>query len=50
MMALLARLEYESRRVDLYDEEDIGQQHTFLEVLNPKTGRWETQDPDYDMA
>lgn len=46
---VLRKLGYESRRIDLYDFENLGTQHTFFEVLNTKTGRWETQDPMYDL-
>jgi hypothetical protein len=37
-----------TRRVDVYDAANL-RSHTFLEVLNPDTGAWETQDPDYDI-
>ncbi len=49
MSGILAKLGYQSRRIDLYDYEDLGSQHSFFEVLNTRTGRWETQDPMYDV-
>ena len=50
MSAILEKLGYETRIVNLFDTHDAGlRSHTFLEVKNPETGRWETQDPDYDI-
>jgi hypothetical protein len=49
MQGILFKLGYETRRIDLYDHENLGRQHTLLEALNPMTGRWETQDPLYDI-
>jgi hypothetical protein len=49
MRKILETLGYETREIDLYDNEDLGRQHTFLEVRNPVTRTWETQDPDYDL-
>jgi hypothetical protein len=50
MSAILEKLGYETRIVNLFDTDDDGlRSHTFLEVKNPETGRWEAQDPDYDL-
>jgi hypothetical protein len=50
MSAVLEKLGYETRIIALFDTDDEGlRSHTFLEVRNPETGRWETQDPDFDL-
>jgi hypothetical protein len=50
MGAVLRALGYETRRVALFDTDTKNLQgHTFLEVLNPETGQWESQDPLYDL-
>jgi hypothetical protein len=50
MSAVLEKLGYETRIIALFDTDDEGlRSHTFLDVRNPKTGRWETQDPDFDL-
>jgi hypothetical protein len=50
MSAVLHKLGYETRIIALFDTDDDGlRSHTFLEVKNPETGRWETQDPDFDL-
>lgn len=46
---ILNELGHTTRRIDVYDA-GVLNSHTFLEVLNPETRRWETQDPDYDVA
>ncbi len=47
---LLVKMGYTTRRIDLYDyERDLASQHTILEVLNPVTNSWETQDADYHL-
>lgn len=38
-----------TRRIDIYDADGLGS-HTFLDVLNPETGAYETHDPDYDIT
>lgn len=40
---------YETRTIALFRTKGRHASHTFLDVLNPKTERWETQDPDYDL-
>ena len=42
-------LGYETRVVAIFDSRSNLNSHSFLEVMNPKTGRWETQDGDYDI-
>jgi hypothetical protein len=50
MSAVLEKLGYETRIIALFDTDDEElRSHTFLEVRNPETGKWETQDPDYDL-
>jgi hypothetical protein len=50
MSAVLRKLGYETRIVALFDtDDDELPSHTFLEVKNPETGSWETQDPDFDL-
>jgi hypothetical protein len=50
MSAVLEKLGYETRIIALFDTDDEAlRSHTFLEVRNPETGRWETQDPDFDL-
>ncbi len=39
---------FTTRRIDIYDSANL-KSHTFVDVLNPETGGWETQDPDYDI-
>jgi hypothetical protein len=47
MKEMLLALGYEARQVSIFDTDtDDLQSHTFVEALNPETGRWETQDPD----
>ncbi len=48
---ILWRLGYEVRIVSIFDTDNPSKDksHTFVEVKNPKTGAWETQDPDYDI-
>ena len=50
MGAVLHALGYETRRIALFDTDTENLKgHTFLEVLNPLTGQWESQDPLYDI-
>jgi hypothetical protein len=50
MSAILRKLGYETRIIALFDtDHEQLRAHTFLEVKNPETGRWETQDPDFDL-
>jgi hypothetical protein len=51
MQLLLGNFGIRSRTIYLYSEYSgpfMG--HVFLEVMNPVTGRWEIQDPDYNVA
>lgn len=50
MHAILAALGIPSRLVYVYtDNYDELRSHTFLEVYNGDTGRWEAQDPDFNI-
>jgi hypothetical protein len=53
MSSVLRKLGYQTRIVYVFDTDgDDGAQlrsHTFVDVLNPSTGKWESQDPDYDF-
>jgi hypothetical protein len=49
MGRILSALGYETRMVAIFDSQTNLKSHSFLEVLNPKTGLWETQDADYDI-
>jgi hypothetical protein len=51
LMAAILRSEgYRTRAVDAYrvDDPDKLEGHALLDVMNPDTNRWETQDPEYD--
>jgi hypothetical protein len=49
MGRVLRRMGYETRTIALFKTKGRYSSHTFLDVLNPETRRWETQDPDYDL-
>lgn len=50
MGQVLRKLGYETRTVAVFDTDTENlRSHSFLDVLNPDTGRWETQDPDFDI-
>ncbi|HSA79706.1 MAG TPA: hypothetical protein VLE23_02720, partial [Geminicoccaceae bacterium] len=49
MRALLSALGYRTRDVAIFDSHRNLKSHSFLEVLNTETGRWETQDADFDI-
>jgi hypothetical protein len=50
MSAVLEKLGYQTRIIALFDTDDEElRSHTFLEVRDPETGKWETQDPDFDL-
>jgi hypothetical protein len=49
MTRILGALGYEARIVAIFNSRTNLQSHSFLEVMNPDSGRWETQDPDYDI-
>jgi hypothetical protein len=56
MKAILHRLGVESRIIDVYKFDAIGQigtqaeSHTFLEAWNQETRSWEIQDPDLNLS
>jgi len=48
---MLAKAGIKSRRVQVYSgTRDFIRGHRFIDVLNPDTGRWELQDPSYDIS
>ena len=49
MARLLEALGYKTRIVAIFNSRTNLKSHSFLEVMNPETKRWETQDPDYDI-
>lgn len=49
MSKLLQALGYETRIVDVYSMQKDFRAHTFLEVLNPETKKWEIADPDINI-
>ena len=49
MSRILNLAGHRTREIDLYDSDSDLASHSFLEVLNPETKQWETQDPAYDV-
>jgi hypothetical protein len=49
MGRILKALGYETRVVAIFNSKTNLKSHSFLEVMNPVTKRWETQDADYDV-
>jgi hypothetical protein len=49
MGQILETLGYETRVIAIFDSHTNLKSHSFLEVLNPESGHWETQDADYDI-
>jgi hypothetical protein len=49
MARILQAMGLKTRIIALFDTKTNLKSHSFLEVLNPDTERWETQDPDYDI-
>jgi hypothetical protein len=49
MGLILDKLGYQTRVVAIFDSDTNLNSHSFLETMNPDTGRWETQDADYDI-
>jgi hypothetical protein len=54
MSSILERLGYETRVVNAFTTHGLTREHpqnshTFLDVRNPKTGKWQTQDPLYNL-
>ena len=45
----LQALGYDTRVVAIFNSRTNLNSHSFLEVMNPETKRWETQDADYDI-
>jgi hypothetical protein len=48
MHDLLEEMGYDAMVVHIFDAQ-TPRSHTFVNVLNPETGKWETQDPDFNM-
>ena len=49
MARILGALGYETRKIAIFNSRTNLKSHSFLEVMNPETKRWETQDADYDI-
>ena len=49
MGRILQTLGYDTRVIAIFNSRTNLNSHSFLEVLNPETKRWETQDADYDI-
>ena len=49
MGGIMRKLGYETRVVAIFDTQNGLRSHSFLDVKNPKTGQWESQDADYDL-
>jgi hypothetical protein len=51
MEAIVAALDYDKRVIMFFSDEvdNFAAGHAVLEVLNPDSGRWEVQDPDYNV-
>ena len=49
MARILGSLGYETRVVAIFNSRTNLKSHSFLEVMNPVTKHWETQDADYDI-
>jgi len=49
MSEILQKLGYDTRVVAVFDTDETLTSHSFLEVMDPGTGRWETQDPQLDI-
>ncbi len=49
MGLVLHEVGYQIRVVAIFNSRTNLNSHSFLEVMNPETGRWETQDADYDI-
>jgi hypothetical protein len=49
MKSILQALGYDTRVVAIFNSKTNLRSHSFLEVMNPETKRWETQDVDYDI-
>jgi hypothetical protein len=49
MQHILKALGYDTRVIAIFDTRTNLRSHSFLEVMNPETKHWETQDADYDI-
>jgi hypothetical protein len=49
MAHILKARGYETRIIAIFNSRSNLKSHTFLEVMNPETKSWETQDADYDV-
>ena len=50
LVDLYRRLGYQARLVFVFDTDQSDMSaHTFVDVLNPATGKWESEDPTYDV-
>jgi hypothetical protein len=49
MARILKAFGYETRVIAIFNSKTNLRSHTLLEVMNPDTQRWETQDADYDI-
>lgn len=49
MSSILQALGYDTRVIAIFNSRTNLNSHSFLEVMNPETKRWETQDADYDI-
>ena len=53
MANVLRKLGFKTRTVYVFDTDPKSEgklrSHTFLDAFNPSTGKWESQDPDYDF-
>jgi hypothetical protein len=50
LVDLYRRLGYSARLVFIFDtDHDSVSAHTFADVFNPSTGKWESEDPSYDI-
>ena len=49
MAGMLRSLGYRTRIVVVFDTDTNLQSHTFIDVMNPTTELWESQDADYDI-
>jgi hypothetical protein len=49
MERILKVLGYDTRIIAIFNSKTNLRSHSFLEVMNPETKRWETQDADYDI-
>ena len=49
MGLILQALGYKTRVVAIFSSRSNLNSHSFLEVMNPETKQWETQDADYDI-